>query len=243
MNKIEIDYNEPLRNRLTEAMHNLSEKNRTHGVIQKGGKKYTEVFVRVEEFRKAFGTELGIQTEILKDEGGIVQVKANIIDKNNNAILGSGLAEEVRGSSNVNKTSALENCETSAIGRALASLGLHGGQYASANEIDRAEAKAEIIEAKAEIIEEKKKEPQQQAEPQPELEAPKAPEITEERAMEFSTDLTKQMLACSSAKDLKILEAKNDSGIDTLKEKFPGIYKPIEEKFVELLDGFGEAPF
>ena len=61
--------------------------------------------------------------------------------------------------------------------------------------------------------------------------------------MEFSTDLTKQMLACSSAKDLKILEAKNDSGIDTLKEKFPGIYKPIEEKFVELLDGFGEAPF
>ena len=235
MNKIEIDYNEPLRNRLTEAMHNINEKNRTHGVIQKGGKKYTEVFVRVEEFRKAFGTELGIQTEILKDEGGIVQVKANIIDKSNNAVLGSGLAEEVRGSSNVNKTSALENCETSAIGRALASLGLHGGQYASANEIDRAEAKAEIIE-------EKKKAPQQ-PEPQPEPEAPKAPEISLERAMEFSTDLTKQMLACSSAKDLKIVEANNDSGINMLKSNFPDIYKTIKEKFVELLDGFGEAPF
>ena len=235
MNKIEIDYNEPLRNRLTEAMHNLSEKNRTHGVIQKGGKKYTEVFVRVEEFRKAFGTELGIQTEILKDEGGIVQVKANIIDKNNNAILGSGLAEEVRGSSNVNKTSALENCETSAIGRALASLGLHGGQYASANEIDRAEAKAEIIE-------EKKKEPQQ-PEPQPEPEAPKAAAPGEDRAMEFATDLTKKMIACSSAKDLKIVEANNDSGINMLKSNFPDIYKPIKEKFVELLDGFGEAPF
>ena len=234
MNKIEIDYNEPLRNRLTEAMHNLSEKNRTHGVIQKGGKKYTEVFVRVEEFRKAFGTELGIQTEILKDEGGIVQVKANIIDKSNNAILGSGLAEEVRGSSNVNKTSALENCETSAIGRALASLGLHGGQYASANEIDRAEAKAEIIE-------EKKKEPQ--PEPQPEPEAPKEAAPGEDRAMEFATELSRKMIACSSAKDLKILEAKNDKGIDMLKEKFPDIYKPIKEKFVELLDGFGEAPF
>ena len=235
MNKIEIDYNEPLRNRLTEAMHNINEKNRTHGVIQKGGKKYTEVFVRVEEFRKAFGTELGIQTEILKDEGGIVQVKANIIDKNNNAILGSGLAEEVRGSSNVNKTSALENCETSAIGRALASLGLHGGQYASANEIDRAEAKAEIIE-------EKKKEPQQ-PEPQPEPEAPKAAAPGEDRAMEFATDLTKKMIACSSAKDLKIVEANNDSGINMLKSNFPDIYKPIKEKFVELLDGFGEAPF
>ena len=234
MNKIEIDYNEPLRNRLTEAMHNLSEKNRTHGVIQKGGKKYTEVFVRVEEFRKAFGTELGIQTEILKDEGGIVQVKANIIDKSNNAILGSGLAEEVRGSSNVNKTSALENCETSAIGRALASLGLHGGQYASANEIDRAEAKAEIIE-------EKKKEPQPG--PQPEPEAPKAAAPGEDRAIEFATELSRKMIACSSAKDLKILEAKNDSGINMLKEKFPDIYKPIKEKFVELLDGFGEAPF
>ena len=235
MNKIEIDYNEPLRNRLTEAMHNINEKNRTHGVIQKGGKRYTEVFVRVEEFRKAFGTELGIQTEILKDEGGIVQVKANIIDKNNNAILGSGLAEEVRGSSNVNKTSALENCETSAIGRALASLGLHGGQYASANEIDRAEAKAEIIE-------EKKKEPQQ-PEPQPEPEAPKAAAPGEDRAMEFATDLTKKMIACSSAKDLKIVEANNDSGINMLKSNFPDIYKPIKEKFVELLDGFGEAPF
>ena len=234
MNKIEIDYNEPLRNRLTEAMHNLSEKNRTHGVIQKGGKKYTEVFVRVEEFRKAFGTELGIQTEILKDEGGIVQVKANIIDKSNNAILGSGLAEEVRGSSNVNKTSALENCETSAIGRALASLGLHGGQYASANEIDRAEAKAEIIE-------EKKKEPQPG--PQPEPEAPKEAAPGEDRAIEFATELSRKMIACSSAKDLKILEAKNDKGIDMLKEKFPDIYKPIKEKFVELLDGFGEAPF
>ena len=235
MNKIEIDYNEPLRNRLTEAMHNINEKNRTHGVIQKGGKKYTEVFVRVEEFRKAFGTELGIHTEILKDEGGIVQVKANIIDKSNNAVLGSGLAEEVRGSSNVNKTSALENCETSAIGRALASLGLHGGQYASANEIDRAEAKAEIIE-------EKKKEPQQ-PEPQPEPEAPKAAAPGEDRAMEFATDLTKKMIACSSAKDLKIVEANNDSGINMLKSNFPDIYKPIKEKFVELLDGFGEAPF
>lgn len=35
----------------------------------------------------------------------------------------TGYAEEVIGSTNVNRTSALENCETSAIGRALANLG------------------------------------------------------------------------------------------------------------------------
>jgi hypothetical protein len=83
----------------------------------------------------------------------------------------------------------------------------------------------------------------QQPEPQPEPEAPKAAASGDDRAIEFATELSRKMIACSSAKDLKILEAKNDKGIDMLKEKFPGIYKPIKEKFVELLDGFGEAPF
>jgi hypothetical protein len=60
-------------------------------------------------------------------------------------IVGSGMAEEIRGQGNVNKTSALENCETSAIGRALASLGLAGGEYASVDEIDAAHRKEETI--------------------------------------------------------------------------------------------------
>lgn len=42
----------------------------------------------------------------------------------------TGYAEEVRGSSNVNTTSPLENCETSAIGRALAAAGLAGSDPA-----------------------------------------------------------------------------------------------------------------
>ena len=46
----------------------------------------------------------------------------------------------------VNKTSAIENCETSAIGRALASLGLHGGSYASANEIAAVQRKEKAME-------------------------------------------------------------------------------------------------
>jgi hypothetical protein len=47
----------------------------------------------------------------------------------------SGLAFEVDGVGMANKTSALENCETSAIGRALANMGLSGDQRASREEM------------------------------------------------------------------------------------------------------------
>ena len=41
-------------------------------------------------------------------------------------IIATGYAEEVRGAGNVNRTSHVENCETSAIGRALANCGMAG---------------------------------------------------------------------------------------------------------------------
>jgi hypothetical protein len=126
---------------LQKAMAEVNDLNRTHGVTQRGGKKYTEVFVRVEAFRKAFGTDHGINTEILMDDGKRVVIKAAITNSAG-MIVGSGMAEEIRGQGNVNKTSALENAETSAIGRALASIGLHGGTYASLNEIDAVPRKA-----------------------------------------------------------------------------------------------------
>jgi hypothetical protein len=40
--------------------------------------------------------------------------------------IATGYAEEVRGSGNVNRTSHVENCETSAVGRALANAGYAG---------------------------------------------------------------------------------------------------------------------
>ena len=126
---------------LKTAMAEVNDLNSSHGVTQRGGKKYTEVFVRVEAFRKAFALDHGINTEILLDDGKRVVIKATVINAAG-MIVGSGMAEEIRGSSNVNKTSALENCETSAIGRALASIGLHGGTYASLNEIDAVPRKA-----------------------------------------------------------------------------------------------------
>ncbi len=120
---------------LLEAMRQITDAPK---VMQRGGKAYTQVQDRIEAFRRVFAFDYGIETKLLKDDGKAILVQAIITDAEGRTI-GSGLAEEIRGSSNVNTTSAIENGETSAIGRALASLGLHGGEYASANELDKVE--------------------------------------------------------------------------------------------------------
>ncbi len=132
---------------LEQAMTEVNNLNQTEGVDQRGGKKYTMVSTRVEAFRKAFGMEYGIETEIISYNGDNVIAKA-VIKNKDGMIIGSGYAEEIRGTSLVNKTSAVENCETSAVGRALASIGLHGGQYASINEIEQAQQKEITIDEK-----------------------------------------------------------------------------------------------
>lgn len=117
------------------AMNAANALTETAGVRQKGGKKYLEVKHRVSVLRQTYGLDVGIDTELLLADDKYVRVAATVTDAAGR-VIGSGLAEEVRGSSGVNATSAVENCETSAIGRALASIGLHGGEYASLNEIE-----------------------------------------------------------------------------------------------------------
>ena len=133
-----------MENKFIQAMDDVSNLNDTHGVKQKGGKNYTEVAKRVEAFRREFGGELGINTNIILNDGNAVIIKAEVRNADG-FIIGSGLAEEIRNSSYITRTSAVEVCETSAIGRALASLGLHGGQYASANEMVGVDRKKEAI--------------------------------------------------------------------------------------------------
>ena len=106
------------------------------GVKVQGGKNYTMVAQRVEAFRNHVGADLGIETELVVNDGKTVLIKAFIKDKSGFTV-SSGYAEEIRGSTNINKGAAIENCETSAVGRALAALGLHGGEYASGNEIEK----------------------------------------------------------------------------------------------------------
>jgi len=112
------------------------------GIVNIHGKEYKTVAKRVDEFRKEHNQELGIQTNLVSIDERTVVIKAEIINKEG-FVIATGYAEENRQSSQINKTSALENCETSAIGRALANFGLAGGEYASADEVAQAVSRQE----------------------------------------------------------------------------------------------------
>lgn len=75
-----------------------------------------------------------ILTKILSRNEETVLVRCRIYNETGTPVA-TGHAEEIRGSSDVNSTSAVENAETSAIGRALAALGLGGTSFASAEEV------------------------------------------------------------------------------------------------------------
>lgn len=89
------------------------------------GKEYAEVNQRIKAFRMVYPTGY-ITTEILKNEDGLVQIKATVgyrTDANELQVLSTGTAQEKENSSFINKTSYIENCETSAVGRALGIAG------------------------------------------------------------------------------------------------------------------------
>lgn len=86
------------------------------------GKDYAEVNQRIKAFRFLF-PKGRIETQMISCENGIVNFKATVKDENGN-ILGEGHAQEKENSSFINKTSYIENCETSAVGRALAMCGI-----------------------------------------------------------------------------------------------------------------------
>jgi hypothetical protein len=109
------------------------------GIVNIHGKEYETVASRVQKFRtdKEIGRDYSIATEIVTANEKLVIMKATIKNKEDR-IIATGYAEENRDSSVINKTSALENCETSAIGRALANFGMAGTEYASADEVANA---------------------------------------------------------------------------------------------------------
>ncbi len=102
------------------------------------GKDYAEVPSRVTAFRKLY-PEGSITTELISCENGVCVFKATAM--NGDIVLGTGHAYEKEGSTFINKTSYIENCETSAVGRALGFVGIGiDTSIASAEEVQNAKA-------------------------------------------------------------------------------------------------------
>ena len=117
------------------------------------GKQYVEVNERIKFFRQEEQYKnWSLITEFTVLDSEQCVCKASIADTEHR-IIAVGHAHEVQGSSNINKTSYVENCETSAVGRALAMLGIGiDTSIASANEVSDAIAKQEASEQPVENI-------------------------------------------------------------------------------------------
>lgn len=125
------------------------------------GKGYVEVNQRIKAFRKIY-PEGFIETEIVSNENGVVVMQAEVgyhkeifLDDGKNffrkVVLATGHAYEKEDSTFINKTSYIENCETSAVGRALGMLGLGiDTSVASAEEVQNAIVNQELTEEDAE---------------------------------------------------------------------------------------------
>ena len=113
----------------------MSKPVRNDGVVVIHGKEYHTVARRIADFRQKYPNYC-IQTQY-SIQGDDAIVKAVIADQDGKQ-LSSGIAHEVRGAGNINRTSHVENAETSAVGRALAFFGMAGTEIASADEVANA---------------------------------------------------------------------------------------------------------
>ena len=119
----------------------LEQVNKSLGTIEieKGHKKtkYVMVNERVKAFREACPGG-SIETEIIDQSDGVVTMRATICDDEGH-LIATGMAQEKESSTFINKTSYIENCETSAVGRALGFAGIGiDGSMASAEEVANA---------------------------------------------------------------------------------------------------------
>ena len=85
------------------------------------GKQYIPVVERIKAFRMLY-PEGCIRTTLVSDDGDVCVIRAEVVT-DQGQVLGTGTAFENRSGSYINKTSYIENCETSAVGRALGMAG------------------------------------------------------------------------------------------------------------------------
>lgn len=123
-------------------------------------KEYAEVNERIKAFRKVY-PEGFIITQLVQYQNGrcMFRAEAGHYTEDGKHTLGVGHAEEKEGSSFINETSFVENCETSAIGRCLATIGFGiDTSIASYEEVKNAIENQTIEKKDIKIIEQMAKE-------------------------------------------------------------------------------------
>lgn len=103
------------------------------------GKQYVEVNERIKFFRQDSRYKFfGLESEIIKLDETECVIIARIKDPENR-VVATGIAQEFKAASRINATSYVENCETSAWGRALGNLGIGiDTSIATADEVSNA---------------------------------------------------------------------------------------------------------
>ena len=118
--------------KLIKTINNFKKKY-TGGVVPIHGKEYVLGSTKIALARETLGSELNIVTEVIFQDDKQVMMKADIYISGNH--IATGTAQEFRASSRINQTSYVENCETSAVGRALSMCGLTNSSVGSAEEV------------------------------------------------------------------------------------------------------------
>ena len=130
---------------MNEKYLEIKEANENIVTMNIKGKDYAPVHQRVKAFRIVHPNGM-IVTDIVSEGSGIITMKAVIYDEDHRT-LATGYAREKEGSSMINKTSCLENCESSAVGRALGLAGFGiDVSIATSEEIKNAEEQQEAID-------------------------------------------------------------------------------------------------
>ena len=115
----------------------LEKANAQFATIPIKGKNYVQVTERIKAFRSICPNGR-IETKIISLENGVVTMMSEVIDDEGN-VLATGYAQEKESSGFINSTSYVENCETSAVGRALGFAGIGiDASMASAEEVANA---------------------------------------------------------------------------------------------------------
>ena len=195
------------------------------------GKLYAEVHTRVQAFREAFGVDGRIISKVhtADEERVLTETRVSIYADGSWREIGNDFAEEFRGSGMVNKTSAVENCLTSSIGRALSACGLSGGNYASFEEVDHA------INEKAEAP---KKTAKKKANGKAKVKKEES-ERNEDWASVFADGFVKTSKMFKTKKEISDFYKANIEKMSHIKDNFPHIKEHIDnhiKSYVEELE-------